>query len=560
MGSNNYKKSTSASNTKDTGKRFNPKDRKQSYAKKTYSKDKFDKYDTKASGSNDPAWYAANQSLLRDAASIPYSWSVGTPIDMMNPLNLTASDRKLVIPGIQVQQLVPSVGKSTDSVSPINLASNATYAFIRHANSGHANYDAPDLMLYIMSMSQIYSYICFLQRAYGCMTLYSQKNRYLPDALLQAMRIDKSCKDHMSDLRYGINVLINKAASFAVPADMTIFQRQAFLYSNIYTEGPSMKNQLYMFVPGGFWKYNWNTTDSAGELIMRGFSAPDGATVQKLLDFGNELLNVLIQDEDINVMSGDILKAYGSDGIIKLAPLTTEYPIVPIYNLEVLEQMKNATALTPVLGGSIDYSVKQDPTHAFLLSKPMLTVTSLGGAEWINDAWRQSVAALASNKIITTSVAEATSEVTMENTRLTLGAYGYVFTSGTSATIYLDCGSEICLANEYWYYKNTTTAGVDVLTLTYTKSSFEEVQALSTTIDANSTDKLFVANNFKFHPCALVNLFQQNGATNFATYLKSLLYFDVDNYAVLTSQDIARLHEAALLNELHVPFIAKVGS
>lgn len=265
MGSKPYYKKTAKNKTeavegKDFKKREFSNKRKQPGSYRT----KLEK------GSNDPAWYAASNELLRDSASIPYSWPVGTPIDFHNPLNLTAENRKWAVPGIQSIQLVPSVGLSDSPSSPINVAANATYAFVRHANAGHSNYDAPDLMLYIMAMSQVYSYICYLQRAYGVATLYAQTNRYLPDALLTAMGCNPGAiRSGLSDFRYGINVLINKAASFAVPAEMTVFNRQAFLYSNIYTEGTSIKDQLYMYNPNGFWQYSWDTATQKGKLTLK---------------------------------------------------------------------------------------------------------------------------------------------------------------------------------------------------------------------------------------------------------------------------------------------------
>ena len=88
-------------------------------------------------GNNDPAWYAANAELLRDAASIPFSWALGTPIDTEDPLNAGNTMRKICIPGIQTMRLYPSGGSSTQASDPINTAANATYAFVRHANSGH---------------------------------------------------------------------------------------------------------------------------------------------------------------------------------------------------------------------------------------------------------------------------------------------------------------------------------------------------------------------------------------------------------------------------------------
>jgi hypothetical protein len=534
-----------------------------------------EKYDTTAPGSNDPAWYGAMAELLRDSASIPYSWAVGTPVDLnIDLLPSTSRVTKFAVPGIQAIKLLPSVGRSTDAVSPINVASNATYAFIRHANSGHSNYDAPDLMLYILAMSQVYSYIVFLQRAYGCATLYAQKNRYIPEALLKAMNINASdIQSHLADFRYGINVLINKAASFAVPNDMTYFQRQAFLYSNVYSEGSSIKDQLYMYTPGGFWQYGWDSVNSAGKLSMKLFNkniTTTGYTVDDLLTFGNEMLNALIYDEDVNIMSGDILKAYGSDKIIKLAPLTTEFPILPVFNLEVLEQMKNATIVGGGLrdGWAYDYLVTQDPTHGWLLHNPSMTITNADGTTaWIQDAAQKTIKGLVSNRLISTSVNEVTPEVTMENTRLTAGATNYVYTAGTKATVSLITGSEFACGVEFIRFTVDTdpTTGVDVTTYLATALRYAYPYAVGAAVaptwGVQEMYKITVGSNFKFHPLTLIPGVKQATDTTKAEIIdwEIPIFQDVDNYAVVTTQDLQRMHEAALFNELHVPFIAKVS-
>lgn len=390
---------------KDSNKKSYPK----SNGKGKFQKKSSDRYDEV--GSNDPAWYAANAALLRDSASIPYSWALGTPIDMSNPLNVNADKRKVIIPGLQTLYLTPSVGQSSSADSPINVASNSTYAFIRHANSGHSNYDAPDLMLYIMAMSQVYSYIVFLQRAYGAATLYAQRNRYIPDKLLEAMFIDPRVRTNLADFRYGINMLIQKAASFAVPNTMSYFNRQAFLYGNIYCEGESLKDQLYMYCPDSFWKYQWNATDSSGELVPTQFYGGTGGQgyfgVFGLIEYGNAMLDALIMDEDMNIMSGDILKAYGSNNIIKLQPLATEYPILPIFNLGVLEQMKNATVVG-TFPGCVNTKVVQDPTKGFLMCAPSVTLVKDSTVpNWVNKAGSEALKTLLGNRLITTSVLDA---------------------------------------------------------------------------------------------------------------------------------------------------------
>jgi hypothetical protein len=518
-----------------------------------------DKYGATESGNNDPAWYGANSELLRDACSIPYSWAVGTPIDLQNPLNATAIDRKITIPGIQTIKLMPSVGASVDPSSPINIASNANYTFVRHENSGSSNYDAPDLMMYIMAMTQVYSYICFLQRCYGIATLFAQKNRYLPTALLKAAGVDaEAIQSNLADFRYNINVLINKAASFAVPNTMPIFNRQAFIYSNLYTEGESIKDQLYQYAPASFWKFEWDAVTSKSKLVAVPFTAANGASVSALIAYGNDMLSRLIYDEEINIMSGDILKAYGADRVIKLAPLTTDFPIVPIYNLEVLEQMKNATIVrADVFTGA---GLEQDPTNGWLLHQIIARNTGEGvSTPWMKDAIIKGFASLVGNRLITTQANDVTPEQTMENTRL-VTVSNHFQNNGSDSYCPLWTGSEVAVACEWTYFAVSTTNGIDTVSYAYKYGQYADVFLCTTDAiqTASETNTVLQSNHFKFKPAQYMQFFKQTGATAAGEFVTSMLSWDVDNYAVLTFQDVARMHEAAIMNELFVPYSRKL--
>lgn len=285
------------------------------------------------STTNDPSWYAVDSSLLRDAASIPFSRAVGTqvPLDFNSAAFWDEGTKvEYSVPGVMTLEIIPTYGSIEDKNSPINVAATATYSFIRYANSGHANYDSVDLMLYLCAMSQVYSYINYLQRIYGLATLYSQRNRYMPRTLLYATGVDPDdVINNLANFRYGINVLINQAASLSVPANMPIFARQAFLYQNVYSEGQTVKDQMYMFTPEGFLFFHESADpDGAGSLELNHL----GHTRRKcseLLEYGQRMLQPILQSEDMNIMSGDILKAYSANSLIKLTSVPEDYSVAP---------------------------------------------------------------------------------------------------------------------------------------------------------------------------------------------------------------------------------------
>lgn len=507
-------------------------------------------------GSNDPKWYGTDPSLLRDSASIPFSWAVGTPVRTNNPVLKGLPDQgDFAIPGICSLYLMPTVGQAANPSAPINIAATATYSFVRHANSGHSNYDAPDLMIYLLSMTQVYAYINFLQRAYGVATLYSQRNRYMPAALLESMNIDPSdIQAHLADFRYGINVLINKAASLAIPNNMPIFNRQAFLYQNIYTEGSSVKDQMYLYNPLGFWKYTLKPDDLSGRCSYVAYRTSDDKrySCNELIEFGNQLLYPILSSEDMNIMSGDILKAYGQN-IIKLQSLGLDYPMVPVYNLAVLEQIKNAT----IAGNVQSVEVEQDSTHGYLISNPMVRRSDKAGQSTVfNKGYTRSIRTLEENKILTTLSADTNPELVIESTRLMLGARNYQEVTSSTTKVDLLTGSEIAASMALFYYANVSGEW------TLKQLSYEYAAWLDTTGNEtyllNEFRKMATLAHFRYHPAIHVLAVRAGSTEGAIQFGDSEMVLDVDNYAVLSNEDLEHMHEAALLNQLHVPSIGKL--
>lgn len=488
------------------------------------SKPRNTRRDDKIKSTNDPGWYASDPAILRDAASIPFSWSLGTTIPRGGEGAVTCPSSD-ALPGIMRVDLHPAMGLSNTADSALNTAATALYSYIRSANSGHANYFAPDLMLYCGAMAQVYSYINWCQRLYGLATMYAQKNRYMPKALLTSMGVEPdSIINNLANFRYWINVMVSKASSMAVPATMSYFSRTAFLYSNIYCESESIKDQLYYFHPASWLKFRFDSGTEAGMLEnvkLKAANADGLLRLAEIQQFGEEMLGILITDEDMNIMSGDILKAYGIEHIIKLTSIDEYYPIIPICDPMVLEQIHNAT-----LASTQDpVTVTQDPDGGYLISLPC---SKHNPAVW----------AITSNKILSVDKVEPGPEDVIESTRLMLA--GDSSRSTSEGVYYFGCGTEIAEC-------------VRIYTLlsdgTLSSSRYGSINILGTAVAWNVAKEMAKLKMFKYAPTVAY----ANDKNEVQCFVES-----IDNYAVLNPMDIYKLHDVALMNMLAVPSIAKV--
>lgn len=498
------------------------------------------------SKSNDPAWYGADPALLRDAASIAFSWPLGRSLSIG-----VTSDNKLLRPdqpGVATFHVVPAIGEALSITSPINVASQAMYSFIRHANSGSKNYDSPDLMMYCLAMSDIYSALNWAIRAYGCAQLYNQKNRFMPREVLLANKVDPdSLINNLANYRLRLNVLINKVASLAVPGNMTVFNRKAFLYQNLYCESTDIKDQLYQFTPDAFYQFSLDEEVRGylkcvdiDTLAGREQFANDPFTWDEVLNVIQNLMQAVWDQEDFGIMSGDILRAYG-DNIIKLASVNEDYMTLPVYDITVLTQMKNATIVSQ--GITQVPNIEQDSTYAYLQYQQMNGATFRGhrvGQPAATDVFY--------DKLMTIPSEAPTPEEVIEASRLMVTydqIEGYDYHK-----MNLYCGTElITKVNLRFLYKDGTFVEWTLSKQFYTSD------------EANITNMMLLGHSagFKFLPAIWI----VNGTIGagddyrLGTDAETVLHQNLDNFALIRNQDLRKMHEAAILNMLNVPSIAK---
>lgn len=493
---------------------------------------------------NDYEWYAQTPELLRDAASLPFSFATGTTysLGISDVLTSEFSGIDQTVPGIMTLEIAPIPGYAHSPNAPINIAATSQYSFVRHANSGHANYDAPDLMLYMLAMGNIYSYINFLQRVYGTAMVYTHQNRYLPRALVNAQKVDfDDVYNNLANFRYGINVLIHQAASLACPANMTYFRRLAFLFSSVYAEGESAKSQLYMYVPDGFLKFQETALESGGHLSYVPL-LPGGTNtllkVDDLLNYGRSLLSPILASEDMNIMSGDILKAYGAN-ILKLEMLPEVYTIAPVTNLDVLEQFQNARWLG-VRPTSI--AITQDTNMG-----------SLNIDLTVNSPMYEMAASTKKHLLNTILVSPGPGDV-IERTRLKMGVVVQPAHSGQANPYsYIYGGSEICLFLKYYKIdpQDPTSAIMYEVSPTYTVNNITpNISELAAQLKEHCA-----LENFKFHP---MKYYFNGPQTSSQTTVEELAQaIDMDNYTVFDNQLLEKMNEAALLSLFNVNSVAK---
>lgn len=481
-----------------------------------------------SSRSNDPIWYMKNKELSSNAALVSFSTPLGRPLELSRQFSLR-------MPGVFSMNFLPTIG-NTDA---IDIASRSFYAFIRHANSGSRNYDAPDLMQYIYSVDSIYFIIAHMQRTYGLLNASSTTNRYVNKALLESV-YGSTAISKMAELRYLINETIARVNSLAVPKDLSYFERHVFLSKSVFTDGQFTKSQFYIFNPSHYFVY-----DEADGLCQANTFGWGTDYLAKMSLIINRQLTAILQSESAGIMSGDILKAYGSEGIYQLTSMPDDYKVEFVYSPEILAQIKNATLLPEPIGsiGIQNLSIRQDPTTGVLYQGSTIGSQKIGILLTRVNEFLPAETNWVRGVIFTSDSEQPSPEEVMVSSRLsaTLGATT-IPTGGlgplpadTRAYEVIQHGSEVIIGARIFYLDYS--GNIIKVEINHNFDYDNEEDSTHTILPLVSA--------FDWAPF----IFNYTGADDATEPVYAL---EVGNTILLSSEELKRLHDTALLSQFSV--------
>nr|QXV86443.1 capsid protein [Rat picobirnavirus] len=296
--------------------------------------------DSKAENANDIVWWNHNPELTKAAGKLSFNNPLGVPVYWDNSV--------LNFPGVAKIQFAPTIGRAQEIDDPVNVAATNIYSFVRSKNSGAVNYEAPDYMMYNLTVDSFYLFHAWMVRVYGLVNSYTILNRYVPRVILEAMNVDfASLSGRLADFNYFINQFAVRIGSLAVTDGFDYYQRHRWLVSHIWADAGNDKAQFYFYDPQFLYTFQAKTSEHGSQLLPLQFKPLTGEkwTLDELIAYAEELLGDVLLDTDIGTFSGDTLKAFGPENLIQIPMIDETYSLKPEYNVEVLGQIHNTVLL-----------------------------------------------------------------------------------------------------------------------------------------------------------------------------------------------------------------------
>nr|UUA79491.1 putative capsid protein [Picobirnavirus sp.] len=319
----------------------------------------FSGYEEAAGHTNDVAWYALDAQMLSDAANVSFGNPAGALLPTPNGKPYEYEYTNQAVPGILKVNYVPTLGNVGSYSDPVNLAASALYTFTRRSNAGSANYEPADLMMTMLAVGSAHEYLAWCKRLYGVANAFTHTNRYIGDALIHAMGADvQDVRMHMADFRAWINQFARNLGQLWVPANFPYFQRRNYLVSNYFIDSTNTKGQMYFYNPVDWYLYDGYTSEDGGRLVLSSDLYPESdwnggqynwksrveehdLTFYAITTFGDEMLRRLLNDNDIAIQGGDMLKAFGENAQMIAAPIVDDLIAFPVYDETAILQLNN---------------------------------------------------------------------------------------------------------------------------------------------------------------------------------------------------------------------------
>lgn len=534
---------------------------------------------------NDKSWYNMDPQLVKDVASISYEEAIGylSPEGYFGPAKLAA-------PGIQVLKFCPMIGRAgKNDVSLATLVARNWYSAIRRKNSGGSNYDPPDLYMYMLTNTSAYMLAAHIRRCYSVVNTAKGRNRYYPAAMAAALGFDfQDAVENISNYRGQLNTLLIQLNSLYLPDISPVLKRWVWMCSNIFKDSDIHKSSEYVFVPEYYFVWNEDggltaTLCPRGTLGEQGGTMSSLPTLQEWLNALSALLTLLLEDQDVGNIAGDIKKAAdaGEFGLYSADTIPDDYHVESGFSLEVLSQINNAIPMGCVntsnytflasdsnlahfnvqqnLKGEIFQAITDDSSDLYMgpvfitaqsSNDPYNAQLSVGNnGDRILNMYKDSPDP-DDNMVATRLMATAT--YTPVGTSKTTSADASSVRAAPVNSLYAvpdSYGTELISVIEIYAYKLVGTAS----TLS-TWVIWDLIPANNLNLD--SYEQFILQDSFDWGACPRsVSVESEEGLVQITGVIHTGR--DLCNYAWISSKTLANTHRVAVLSEYGIPLLAK---
>lgn len=332
--------------------------------------------------SNPIEWYNKYPYLMEAASRIPFPYRPGTSVPFGTSTNSTDTKQlEFTVPGVCVVNYIPAIGFGYNNNSPISQTAKELYARVRSAFSANLDVDAPDLMMYLLSLDSIFSNIAYLKRIFRLVNSFSEFNYARPELLLNAMGFSNSeIGDLRKNLMQGwnyINSLVLMSRRFVCPAIFDLFNRHYWMNDNVFKDADSLSAQYYLFNPELYYVFE-EAPDATTPSRLVPTNYPSNKSWDLLYTAVFRQIESLSESADAYKISGYLMRTFEGQKAFVVEEIQYSDRLEPVYDPVVLMQIENSQGVGPIANFNADsLYINQNPETNAIQYTPVLTTRTI---------------------------------------------------------------------------------------------------------------------------------------------------------------------------------------
>nr|QXV86451.1 capsid protein [Rat picobirnavirus] len=496
---------------------------------------------------NDASWYMHVPGMPADFGNLSFSQALGLGQYYLRQgqswSTTSTGPMTFIAPGICQIKFTPTIGQNANGPkAAINMAAQQLYTLVRTQISAPKNYDKTDLMMLIMAMDSAYMIYEMLLRAYRTIGMINDRNRYVPETILRAQDIDISVKKQLAEFRGVLDSFAYDLANVNIPDQFSIIERHSWMCSNVYLDDDSDFAQMYVMMPDSYYVWTEGSKDpTTGDPVTPNFlkrvtfsGVP--LKLQDIKDLIDSIMKPILGSQNVGDMSGDMRKAFGDAGMIKIHPVEDYAVLQPVYSAEVLMQIRNIFCTiskitpTPTATGNIEQELSNLQAGPYLKQSFTMSAASADGGH------RRAI-----KPILNFINEDATLENVLVATRLMCLSAAPSSGGIANVSIY---GTEFVTGINFW---TLTTDGL-ISGIPYDQDLSVNLNSPSGSTQAGNWKKIAQKANFNNAPAGYIFSFAKDSAGLYTE--QNLLGIDTNlcKYMFLDDNALMNMHETAVLS------------
>lgn len=304
---------------------------RKSNSNKSSNTPKEDKLEVRARDINDSSYYYADPLLREQITNFSFNQYAGESFVISHEQDTTPGTFQQLstgVPTIMRIELMPAAGATGSTTSDnyatdgVQRASLKNYVKLSASNAKTTNYQPQDITKLMLALSSIMEQLSFAQRILGSLNVFNQRNRDLPQMLVEMQGVQYSdLSAHYSDYLMKFNLIVTLFNKIPIPANVPIFRKSCQMFNNFYVDDTSPMAQIYMPCPDGYWifdevndklSYKTEFTATPG---TSGYAWPATYSMGSLLYDIERQINSVLESATFNYIYSDILRLSDKEGM-----------------------------------------------------------------------------------------------------------------------------------------------------------------------------------------------------------------------------------------------------